>query len=254
MGKPFKNNNFCDFRRPSGQLCPFCAKDAGCHYKFSLIVELKIFNLGPSYCKRIQTNCLSNLSINDVKGLLLQVAEGDEYAFAQLFKAYHHLLGDYILRITESEQLTQEIVQDVFVKIWINRHSLHTIDCFKAYLMVVARNHAFNCLKQIAREENRQKEWANSVLHLALNNTDETPLPDPSQLIDEAVELLPPRQKNVYLLSRKEGISQEAIAKRLNISHETVKKHMVLALRFLKNHLRANLRFFLLLIICSFRH
>ncbi|WP_315822286.1 RNA polymerase sigma-70 factor [Paraflavitalea speifideaquila] len=197
---------------------------------------------------------MSNLSINDVNGLLLQVSEGDENAFAQLFRAYHNLLADYIMRITESEQLTQEIVQDVFLKIWINRHSLPTIDCFKAYLMVVARNHAFNCLKQIAREKNRKKEWANSVLHLALNNTNEPPFPDPSQLIDEAVELLPRRQKNVYLLSRKEGISQEAIAQKLNISHETVKKHMVLALRFLKNHLRANIRFFLFLITCLFRH
>lgn len=196
---------------------------------------------------------MSNHSINDVKGLLLRVSEGDEYAFAQLFRAYYNQLGDYIMRITESEQLTQEIVQDVFLKIWINRHSLATIDCFKAYLMVVARNHAFNCLKQIAREKNRRKEWANSVLHLALNNTTETAFTDPGQLIDEAVELLPPRQKNVYLLSRREGISQEAIAKKLNISHETVKKHMVLALRFLKNHLRANIRFFLLFITFSFR-
>jgi RNA polymerase sigma-70 factor (ECF subfamily) len=196
---------------------------------------------------------LSNHSINDVKGLLLRVSEGDEYAFAQLFKTHYNQLGDYIMRITESKQLTQEIVQDVFLKIWINRRSLATIDCFKAYLMVVARNHAFNCLKQIAREKSRRKEWANSVLHLALNNTAETALTDSRQLIDEAIELLPPRQKNVYLLSRREGISQEAIAQKLNISHETVKKHMVLALRFLKNHLRANIRLFLLFITFSFR-
>lgn len=194
---------------------------------------------------------MSKHSINDVKALLLRVSEGDEIAFAQIFKTHYNLLCDFIMRITESEQLTQEIVQDVFLKIWINRHLLATIDCFKAYLIVVARNHAFNCLKQIAREKNQRKEWANSVLHQAINNAGETDLPDNSQLIDEAVELLPPRQKNVYLLSRREGISQQGIAQKLNISHETVKKHMVLALRFLKNHLRTNLRLFLLsIIIC----
>jgi len=91
------------------------------------------------------------------------------------------------------------------------------------------------------------------VLHLALNNTDEEALTDKGQLIDEAVELLPPRQKNVYLLSRREGISQEGIAQKLNISHETVKKHMVLALRFLKNHLRTNTNLFLLFISAFFR-
>lgn len=189
---------------------------------------------------------MSNHSINDVKALLLRVSEGDENAFATLFKAHYNELGSFIMRITESGQLTEEIVQDVFLKIWINRSSLATIDCFKAYLIVVARNHAFNCLKQIAREKNRKKEWANSVLHLAMYDERETSLADTGKLIDEAVELLPPRQKNVYLLSRREGISQEAIAKKMNISHETVKKHMVLALRFLKNHLRSNANFLLL--------
>jgi RNA polymerase sigma-70 factor (family 1) len=197
---------------------------------------------------------LSTHSINDVKVLLLRASEGDENAFAQLFKTHYNQLGDFIMRITESRPLTQEIVQDVFLKIWINRHSLSTIHCFKAYLMVVARNHAFNCLKQIAREKNRKRVWENEVLHHALHPAEESTLRDTGQLLDEAVELLPPRQKNVYLLSRREGISQEGIAQKLNISHETVKKHMVLALRFLKNHLRTNLRLFLLFIIISFRN
>jgi RNA polymerase sigma-70 factor (family 1) len=200
-----------------------------------------------------QNNCLSNHSTNDVKGLLLRVAEGDENAFAQLFKMHYNQLGDYILRITESEQLTQEIVQDVFLKIWINRNALATIDCFKAYLLVVARNHAFNCLKQIAREKNRKREWEYSVLHQALNNVDEPTLADTGKLIDEAIELLPPRQKNVYILSRREGVPHEVIAEKLNISHQTVKKHMVLALRFLKDHLRTNANLLLLFISSCFR-
>lgn len=185
--------------------------------------------------------------------MLLRVSGGDETAFAQLFKLHYNQLGDFILRITESKQLTQEIVQDVFLKIWINRHALATIDCFKAYIMVVARNHAFNSLKQIARENNRKKEWANTVLHLAVNNVDNTEETDTRSLLDEAVALLPPRQKSVYLLSREEGISQEGIAQKLNISHETVKKHMVLALRFLKNHLRTNISRFLFFIVLFFR-
>jgi RNA polymerase sigma-70 factor (family 1) len=190
---------------------------------------------------------LSTHPHHEVKALLLRVSQGDEQAFAQLFHTHYQPLGDFIKRITESEPLTQEIVQDVFLKIWINRQALASIDCFKAYLMVVARNHAFNCLKQLAREKNRKKEWENTVLRLALNDTD-TSLTDTGKLIDEAVELLPPRQKHVYLLSRREGISQEAIAQQLNISHETVKKHMVLALRFLKNHLRAHINSLLLIL------
>jgi RNA polymerase sigma-70 factor (family 1) len=184
---------------------------------------------------------LYDQSINSIKILLLQVAEGDEKAFGQVFKTYYNQLGEFIMRITESEPLTQEIVQDVFLKIWINRGSLAKLDCFKAYLLVVARNHAFNCLKQIAREKSRKKEWVNSVLRQATINVEETDTIDTGNLIDEAVALLPPQQKKVYSFSRRDGMRQEEIARELNISLETVKKHMVLALRFLKNHLRTHI-------------
>ncbi len=155
------------------------------------------------------------------------------------------------MRITQSELLTQEVVQDVFLKIWINRSSLTEVDCFKAYLIVVARNHAFNCLKQIAREQSRKKEWVNSVLHHAVNSIDESDAIDTGKLIDEAVELLPSRQKKVYTLSRREGIRPQEIARELNISHETVKKHMVLALRFLKNHLRTRIGLMIIIMLLS---
>ncbi|HTE11282.1 MAG TPA: RNA polymerase sigma-70 factor [Chitinophagaceae bacterium] len=192
-------------------------------------------------------------STNSLKVILLKVAEGNENAFRQLFKIYYNQLCGFIMRITESELLTQEIAQDVFMKIWINRSSLANLDCFKAYLLVVARNHTFNCLKQIAREKIRKKEWVNTVLHHAVSNAGETDSIDTGQLIDEAVELLPPQQKKVYTLSRRDGIRQEQIARELNISLETVKKHMVLALRFLKNHLRTYIGLFTLLMTGFFQ-
>ena len=188
-----------------------------------------------------------------MKILLLKVEEGDENAFGQLFKTYYNQLGKFIMRITESEPLTQEIVQDVFLKIWINRSSLAEIYCFKAYLFVVARNHAFNCLKQIAREKCREKEWVNTVLHQASNNVEETNTIDTGNLIDEAVELLPPQQKKVYTLSRRESMRQKEIARELNISLETVKKHMVLALRFLKNYLSTNIGHCIIFMIGFFK-
>lgn len=134
------------------------------------------------------------------------------------------------------------------MKIWVNRASLSDIESFKAYLFVVARNHAFNCLKQIARERNRKKEWINNVLYDASYSFDDTHKIDAGALVDEAVDLLPPQQKKVYLLSRRDGLKQEEIAKELGISLETVKKHMVLALRFIKNYLQTHIGVLLLFI------
>ena len=189
------------------------------------------------------TTILHQQPVNNIKELLTKVAEGNEKAFRQVFDMYHHQLGEFIMRLTESERITQEIVQDVFLKIWINRSALAEIDCFKAYLFVVAKNHAFNCLKQIAREKMRQKEWVDSVVRAASIEEDEEEnnVLISINKIDEAVSLLPPQQQKVYLLSRMDGMRQQAIASELNISLETVKKHMVLALRFLKNHLRTNI-------------
>ena len=151
------------------------------------------------------------------------------------------------MRLTGSEPLAQEIVQDVFLKIWINRAALMEVTCFRAYLFVVAKNHVFNCLKQMARERTRKQEWIQAVLHQA-SLPEEADAPDTGRLLEEAVELLPSQQRKVYTLSRQEGIRQAEIARKLNISHETVKKHMVLALRFLKNHLRTHAGMLLLLL------
>lgn len=183
---------------------------------------------------------------NSLKALLIKVAEGDEKAFGEVFKIYYNQLGDFIMRITESETMTQEIVQDVFLKIWINRSSLAKIECFKAYLLVVARNHTFNCLKQIARERVRNREWVKTVNNQVSVNVEESFAINAEDLVDEAIELLPPQQKKVYTLSRRNGMKQAEIANELNISLETVKKHMVLALRFLKNHLRSYANHFIL--------
>ena len=191
-------------------------------------------------------------SFTNEKALLLRVAEGNENAFAELFNNYYNQLGDFIIRIAESEEVTQEIVQDVFLKIWTNRQALAQVDSFKAYLFTVARNHAFNCLKQTARLRNRQKAY--EYYQTATQQHEEPATADVLQLVEKAVELLPPRQRSVFLLSRKEGISHELIARKLNISHETVKKHMVLALRFLRDHLRTNLRSLILIISLLFRN
>lgn len=183
------------------------------------------------------------------KVLLLKVAEGDEKAFSELFRIYYNQLGDFIMRITESETITQEIVQDVFLKIWVNRKNLGEIECFKAYLLVVARNHAYNYLKKMAREKSKSKEWARTIVHHTYIDIEDRDIKNPEDLIDEAINLLPPQQMKVYTLSRRNGMKQSEIARELNISLETVKKHMVLALRFLKNYLHTNKTYFFLLAI-----
>jgi len=188
----------------------------------------------------------------DEKILLSRVAQGDEAAFSILFYSYHNKLGAYILRITASFPLTEEIVQDVFLTIWQNRACLGEINRLEPYLFVIARNRAFNCLKQMARENTRRREWASF-------KRDEPEMADALEaadgygsLIDKAVDKLPPQQKKVYLLHNQEGMGYPAIAHQLGLSATTVKKHMSLALRHIREYIHSHMDpvsviFFLLL-------
>lgn len=177
----------------------------------------------------------------DEKSLLLRVTQGDEIAFTVLFYAYHNKLGAYILRLTDSFPLTEEIVQDVFLKIWQNRSSLDNIQNFEAYLFVIARNRAFNCLKQMAREKMKKQEWENLARQEeAPDEILKTEYPYDG-LIDKAIEELPPQQKKVYILHNQEGMGHSEIAIQLGLSPGTVKKHMSLALRSIREYVTAHI-------------
>src|ERR1700754_3327510 len=84
--------------------------------------------------------------------LLQQVAEGSSQAFSQLFHAYRKKLYTNIFKLTDSRQMAEDIVSQVFLKIWANRHSLHTIDNFNAYLSRMAANHAYTAFRRMAKE------------------------------------------------------------------------------------------------------
>jgi RNA polymerase sigma-70 factor (ECF subfamily) len=169
--------------------------------------------------------------------LLRKVAEGDESAFAQLFHTYHQELAGYIFSLTKSLPLAEEILQDTFVKIWIQRDRLASITSFRSWLFIVSRNHAFNSLRSLAREAQQQQQW------VLANKEDTHGGDDPDHqfyytLIEEAVHQLPPQQQKAYLLSRQKGLRHEEIARQLELSRETVKRHISLALRSIVSYVR----------------
>jgi RNA polymerase sigma-70 factor (family 1) len=166
--------------------------------------------------------------------MLLQVAAGDELAFRQLFDRYRAKLFTYILKITASKEAAEDAVHDVFLKIWQHRAKLHTIDNLNAYIFRMAHNHACNVLKRAAKEVlvMAELEKADPLNHE--NPAQSLARKEIRQFIHEAVNRLTPQQKQVFLLSRENGLKQEEIAAQLNISILTVKKHLTNALSQLR--------------------
>lgn len=168
------------------------------------------------------------------KELLHRIAAGDENAFTALFNAWHQQLGDYIFRLTRSHSLAQEIVQEVFVTLWSKRELLHNIYNAGGYIYRLSRNKTLNSLRNLSRERVRNAQWASISAGTDSGMYNEGMY----QLIDEAIEKLPPQQKKAWTLSRREGLMYEEIAAQMQLSRETVKRHIHLAIHFIMNYVK----------------
>lgn len=175
----------------------------------------------------------------DEQALLQQVAEGDETAFRKLVQQYADLLGSHIYRLLHNREQTEEIVQDVFLKIWQTRESLTAVRNFRTYLYVVSRNQALNAIRSLIRERNRRKKWEQSIFTQAVEE-DELIREQQLSLMDKAIGVLPVQQQKAWLLSRREGLRYKDIAKQMNLSQETVKKYIQYAslaiTRYIETH------------------
>lgn len=184
------------------------------------------------------------------KELLSLVAAGDEAAFAKLFHQWQGFLSTHIFRITESRSITEEIIQDVFLKLWMTRESLNNIDNFKAWLLVVSRNHALNALRSLMRRMEQLHEFEQTF---ASGTKEEDDLEEKIRytLIDEAIDHLPVRRKEIYLLHRHERLTYAEIADKLGIGKESVKTHLQLAVRSISEYVKK--RTFLLILLLELK-
>lgn len=168
--------------------------------------------------------------------LLQQIADGSEKAFAVLVDRKWSNIYLQALTYVKSTHQAQDIVQEVFMKIWQARKQLPNIERFDSYLFIIARNHIISAL--------RKKTWRPLSPDL-LELEDHQILPDNAlsqknlaELIAGAIERLPQQQKTAYLLSRDKGHTHEEIAAIMQVSKEAAKKHICRALNFLRNYLK----------------
>lgn len=174
------------------------------------------------------------------KDLLQQVAEGNEYAFAALFRQHHQPLGEFLLTLTQSKETTEEIVQEAFIKAWQKRTELSGVDNFRSWLFIICRNRAYNYMRDNARLALKHKEWGRQQETAVAGEQDKKDPEFLNHLLEQAVAKLPPQQQRAYLLSRQQGMKHEQIAAEMQLSKETVKRHISLALQSIAEYLRTH--------------
>jgi RNA polymerase sigma-70 factor (ECF subfamily) len=167
--------------------------------------------------------------------LLNQISAGSEQAFATLFHCYRDKVYAVALRLTKSTFMAEEVVQDVFLKLWVRRQALVDIAGFEDYLFIMTRNHVFSTLKKIARQQQLVDELKFKLPAGEDTTYERIAGQELEEILHQAVELLPAQQKQIYLMSKEQELKRDEIAKALRISSETVKTHLARALR----HIRA---------------
>lgn len=171
-----------------------------------------------------------------IQPLLEKIAIGNEEALRELYQLQHQRIYSFALYLTHSVRDSEELTQDIFVKIWMNRSQLSSIDNFQGWLTVVLRNHIYNHLKKKALEELSGHSLESHIPavedgHAVLQQREF------NNLLNQALEQLPPQQKKVFQLSRLEGLKQDDIARELGLSTHTVKNHLKAALRSVRRFL-----------------
>lgn len=170
----------------------------------------------------------------DDRFLLAAVSGGDQLAFRKLFDAYRNKVFTYGVRYLKSREQAEEIVQNVFLKIWLKRERLTEIKNFGGYLRTVTNNLTLDALKKRAQEYKFKTEglqqWADSD-----NATEEAIiLKDTAEYISLALDKLPKQQRLVYQMCYIDGLKQKEVAEKLGISPLTVKVHLREAIKGLR--------------------
>ena len=184
---------------------------------------------------------MSTNPANLEKELLARIATGSEEAFRELFQAYRGKIYGYIYKMTESRETAEDTVHDVFLKIWESRENLMHVDNFNAYLHRMAHNRAYSGFRRLAKEtlilaeikQNLSTETGHEGEERIHNQ-------EVKNMIQGLVNQLTPQQKQVFIMSREEGLRQEAIAEKMHISVNTVKNHLAAAMRFLREEIGKN--------------
>lgn len=159
-------------------------------------------------------------------------------AFDIIYKKYSRRLYGFVFRYTKQESDTEEIVQEVFIKVWKSRDKINIYSSFESFLFTVAHNATVNLLKKRATEQ-KYVEHVKSLQHVdeTYELTDEIHYNELKDKFQSLLNELSPRQREVFQLSREEGLTHKEIAEKLDISVYTVKNHLVTTLSFFRRNL-----------------
>lgn len=170
--------------------------------------------------------------LDNEKVLLERIAEGDQKAFEQLALAYSEKVFFHVITFVKSHPLAEEIVQDIFVKIWKNRKKLIEVVNFDSYLFISSKHELISAMRK--RILSSEKEMADDIEETLYRPDKQYETRELQELLEKGIESLPDLKKNVFRLVHQEGLSQKEVSQRLGVATRTVRWNLVSANNLLR--------------------
>lgn len=182
--------------------------------------------------------------------LVFKFIAGEEKAFNELYKSYREQIYKRVFGFVKSHEIAEEILQDVFVKVWINRSTLDPNKSFSAFIHTIAKNTVYDYLRKVVSDENKVSEFVKNL------NLSEKPEVE-SRIAHQEIQYhlnnilgkMPKRCREVYVLCKVEGRSHEEVSKILNISKSTINNQIIKGSRIVKANWNPNYLTFLIFFI-----
>ncbi|SMC66080.1 RNA polymerase sigma factor [Pedobacter africanus] len=171
------------------------------------------------------------------KELIILLQQDDQGALRPLYESHLKPLHYFILRIAKSRELAEDVVQDVFVKLWDNREQIDPDQPFKTFLYTIAKRHLLNLLRRV-QHETQILDQIKKYTAFSEDTTDlQLDYAESNELLNEAIEKLPPQCKTIFIKCKIQGMSYKHAALELGIAEGTVHTQMVKALRLIKEYI-----------------
>lgn len=178
------------------------------------------------------------------------IASGNEIAFKTIYDAYFKKLSAYLYKLCKSNDATEEMVNDVFLKIWKNKSSLNHIESFEAYLFAMARNKAIDYLRKLAKDSSLITELTTQIQESHNEIEEKLDATALKNLIEQSLAQLSDQKRKIFRMSKEEGYSYDEIAAEMQLSKSTIKNHLSETLKHLKKQVDPESgRSFLLLVM-----
>lgn len=180
------------------------------------------------------------LEAERLQALLLQLQQGNEPAFNTLYLVYSKLLYKKINRIVKDESVADELLQDLFMKVWEKRQDIRPEQSFVSFLHTIANNLVYDYFRKISKDKRLHARLLLNAVDYYLQTEEALIGKETSGIIQEAIDKLSESRRKVFILCKIEGKSYQEAAALLGITVATVNSHMVSAIRFIKEYLYKN--------------